>query len=96
MDEFRRVFNTKFLHRLQNYEKFVSVMLLAVKIVSTPPEIGYEENSNKIRDIDDRPIYCAAVAAKADVIITGDKDFLESGIKTPKIITVAEFIRENI
>lgn len=27
----------------------------------------------------------AAIEAKADVLLTGDNDFLESGLKTPKI-----------
>jgi predicted nucleic acid-binding protein len=33
-----------------------------------------------------------AVAAGADILITGDKDFLESGVKTTKIMTVSEFL----
>lgn len=32
-----------------------------------------------------------AAAANVDIILTGDKDFLESGIKQPKIMTAAEF-----
>ncbi len=35
----------------------------------------------QIRDVDDRPILRAAIEAKADVLLTGDKDFLESGVK---------------
>ena len=30
--------------------------------------------------------------AKADILLTGDKDFLESGIKHPKILTPAELL----
>ncbi len=29
---------------------------------------------------------------KADVLLTGDKDFLESGLKNPMIMTPAEFL----
>lgn len=34
----------------------------------------------------------AAIKAKADILLTGDKDFLESGLKNPMIITPAEFL----
>ena len=34
----------------------------------------------------------AALNAKADVLLTGDKDFLESGVTDPKIMTAAEFL----
>ncbi len=34
----------------------------------------------------------AAVAARVDVILTGDKDFLESGIVEPKIMNAAAFL----
>lgn len=40
----------------------------------------------------DRPILRAALNAKVDVLLTGDKDFLESGVTNPKIMTAAEFI----
>lgn len=39
-----------------------------------------------MRDINDKPILRAAIMAKADVLLTGDKDFLESNIKYPKIV----------
>ena len=46
----------------------------------------------QIRDVNDRPILRAAIEAKADVLLTGDKDFLESGVKKPAIMTPAEFL----
>ena len=46
----------------------------------------------QIRDVNDRPILRAAIEAKADVLLTGDKDFLESGVKNPTIMTSAEFL----
>ena len=47
----------------------------------------------QIRDISDRPILRAAIEAKADVLLTGDKDFLESGVNNPAIMTPAEFLK---
>ena len=46
----------------------------------------------KIRDINDRPILRAAIHAKADILLTGDKDFLESGLSNPLIMTATAFI----
>lgn len=45
-----------------------------------------------IRNIDDRPILRAAMKAKVDIILTGDKDFLESGLDNPLIMTPADFL----
>ena len=95
LDEMRRVFNRKFPNKIPDYERFVSTMALSVDIVATPQEDeeGAQGDEKKIRDLKDRPIYRAAVAAKGDAILTGDKDFLESGIIQPQMITAAEFMR---
>ena len=61
-----------------------------MEVVPTPIEEAEEENY--IRDVADRPILRAALNAKVDVLLTGDKDFLESGVTNPKIMTAAEFI----
>ena len=45
-----------------------------------------------IRDVKDRPILRAAIEAQADVLLTGDKDFLESGVEHPAIMIPAEFV----
>ena len=46
----------------------------------------------KIRDVKDRPILRAAINADADILLTGDKDFLESGLEKPKAMTPTEFL----
>ena len=51
-----------------------------------------EHKESEIRDAKDRPILRAAIKANVDAILTGDKDFLESGIEKPKIYTAREFI----
>lgn len=51
-----------------------------------------ENKESEIRDVKDRPILRAAINADVDVILTGDKDFLESGIENPKIFTARDFI----
>jgi hypothetical protein len=63
-----------------------------LEVVSIP--IEESEMEAQIRDVNDRPILRAAIYAGADILLTGDKDFLESGILNPKIITAAEFVKE--
>jgi len=92
MEELRRVFNTKFPHKIQDYERFVSIMAVSVEIVSTPPDDESVESETQIRDIKDRPILRAAIIAKADLLVTGDKDFLESGVINPRIVTATTFL----
>lgn len=94
LDEMRRVYNRKFPHKIPDFERFLSLLALSVAIVSTPEETGQGmRDEQKIRDLNDRPIYLAALAAGVDGILTGDKDFLDSGIAHPKMLTAAEFMR---
>lgn len=90
VDEKKRIFNKKFPKRLAALDKFLSIALLTLELVPIPTDENMSES--QIRDADDRPILRAAVEAKADVLLTGDKDFLESGLKNPIIITPAEFL----
>ena len=91
VDELKRVFNKKFPHRLASLDKFLSIALLTLELVSVPDSDLAEETL--IRDVKDRPILRAAIKARADVLLTGDKDFLESGVENPAIMTPAEFLR---
>lgn len=92
VDEVRKVFNRKFPDCIPLIERFFTWALF--EIVSTPSQEEVNEKENMIRDVNDRPILRAALMAKVDVLITGDKDFLESGIKIPKIVTAADFIKD--
>ena len=88
IDEMRRIFNRKFPHKIQALEGFLSLALLTLEVVSIP--IEESEMEAKIRDVNDRPILRAAI----HILLTGDKDSLESGILNPKIMTAAEFVKE--
>ena len=91
--EMRRVYNWKFTHKIPDFERFLSLLALSIEIVPTPEEAGEGmRDEQKIRDLNDRPIYLAALAAGVDGILTGDKDFLESGVVHPKMLTAAEFV----
>ena len=90
VDEIKRIFNKKFPHKLAALDRFLAMALLTLELVAVP--VDEEESEQKIRDTNDRPILRAAIAARADVILTGDKDFLESGLEKPAIMTPAEFL----
>lgn len=92
IDEMRRIFNRKFPAKIQALESFLSLALLTLEIFPTP--IEEQEIESKIRDINDRPILRAAISAGADILLTGDKDFIESGILNPKVMTAMEFVNE--
>lgn len=67
------------------YERFIATALIVVEVIPVPVSLHPDED--EIRDVNDRPILRAAIKATADILLTGDKDFLESGIRHPKIMT---------
>ena len=91
VDEIKRIFHKKFPERLASLDKFLSVALLTLELVPIPTETVASET--QIRDVDDRPILRAAIEAKVDILLTGDKDFVESDVKRPRIMTPAEFLK---
>lgn len=90
VDEMKRIFNKKFPMRLAALDKFLSLALLTLELVPIPTDEN--ESELQIRDVSDRLILRAAIEAKADILLTGDKDFLESGLKNPAIMTPADFL----
>ena len=90
VDEMKRIFNKKFPNRISSLDKFLSTALLILELVPIPTS----ENTSElqIRDVNDRPILRATIEAKADILLTGDKDFLESGVENPLIMTPTDFI----
>lgn len=90
VDELKRIFHKKFPNRLAALDQFLSITLLTLELVPIPVQETASEI--KIRDIQDRPILRAAIQANTDILLTGDKDFLESGVKNPMILTPTEFL----
>ncbi len=93
VDEMKRVFNKKFPMRLAALDRFLSTALLTLELVPVPTDEDASEA--QIRDVKDRPILRAAIMAKADILVTGDKDFLESGLEHPEIMAPAEFLERG-
>ncbi len=90
LDELRRIFQLKFPKKMAALENFLATARTTLEIVPVPNEETVLEA--EIRDIDDRPILRAAVKAGADILLTGDKDFLSSDIKQPAMVSPSEFV----
>ena len=90
VDELHRKFQQKFPKHTTELEAFLSHALQVIKVVPTQESAMVEEG--KIRDVKDCPILRVARQAKVDLLLTGDLDFLDSGISEPKIISAPEFI----
>jgi len=92
IDELHRKFQEKFPDRISDLNEFLDSSLAVIDVVKTPKTAVDDEKL--IRDEKDRPILRAALDAGADLFLTGDKDFLESSVTDPRIITVAEFLEK--
>lgn len=90
VDELNRKFREKFPDRLTELEAFLYRALAFIDVVSTPESETTAESA--IRDPKDRPILRAALNAHADLFLTGDKDFLESSVIDPRIVSVSTFL----
>ena len=89
--EMWNVFERKFPDKVLNFQLFMQKYIAnGLEIVETPDfELVTE---SQIRDAKDRPILRAAIFAKAEIFLTGDRDFLEADISNLKIITAAQFL----
>ena len=90
IDELRRNFNRKFPSKIPVIERFLSIV--QYDLITITPEDEAVDDEENIRDISDRPILRAARKAYVDIFVTGDKDFLESMVTNPQIMTAAEFV----
>ena len=71
-------------------DAFLFHALQTIKEVKTPIDKLSEEE--KIRDPKDRPILRAALKENIEILLTGDKDFLEANVTNPKIMSVTDFL----
>ena len=90
IDELHRKFEEKFPHKLVELEAFLYQFEKTVNVVKTPR--AKTQIEGLVRDQKDQPIMRAAIHAKVDILLTGDKDFLESGIASPRIMNPREFL----
>jgi len=94
LKEMRDVFARKFPGRETALAVFMAGVATGMDIVPTPDTAGSAVSLDKIRDPKDWPILRAALAAGVDVIVTGDKDLVDAGLTTPRVLTPAAFLLE--
>lgn len=90
IEELRRKFCQKFPDKMVYLYAFLFHALQTIKEVKTPIDKLSEEE--KIRDPKDRPILRAALKENIEILLTGDKDFLEANVTNPKIMSVTDFL----
>lgn len=90
LDELRRNIAKKFPNKINFLDTFLLTLSMSIKIVKVSYEIN--DTSLDIRDPYDKPVLRAALESNCDVLITGDKDFLDSNIQNPKCIKAKDFL----
>ena len=86
--ELNDVINRKCPYGLKDFKVFVKKV--SSKVVFTPTNI--KEGEFYIRDAKNYPILYSAIIEKVDLILTGDKDFKDIGIKYPKVVTPSKVL----
>lgn len=91
IEEFKNVVTRKSL----KYKNVIDVFLskLSFEMVYTPE---WKEGMPTLRDEKDKPILASAITADVDMLITGDKDFLDVDIERPEIMTPSEFLEQYV
>ena len=85
------VVDRKFPGKTQYLDKFLERIPYELAL---SPEYNPDHSLFSIRDNQDDIVLFSAIAAKVDIFITGDKDFLDVKIKKPKILTPAAFLEK--
>lgn len=94
IDELISKFSEKFNTHMEDLQNFLNTVINNITITTTPTlKIAKEDF---LRDIKDMPILRAAVKANVKYLLTGDKDFLESGISNPICISATDFLNLKV
>lgn len=88
IDELFKVADKKFPQKKDVIDVFLSE--LNYELVYTPHKM--KENLFTIRDINDYPVLYTAIIDNVDILITGDKDFLNIEVEKPEILTPTDFL----
>lgn len=88
VDELKRVVSRKFQSKSIVLDEFLTA--IPYELVYTPEIM--DENLFEIRDKMDYPVLYTAIIEDVDILVTGDKDFLDVEIEKPDILTPAQFV----
>ena len=86
--ELKEVITRKFTGKSTLLDEFLTV--LPYEFVYTPDVMN--RDLFKIRDEMDYPVLYTAIIEDVDILLTGDKDFMEVEVEKPEILTPSEFL----
>ncbi len=87
VDELLAVAERKFPEKRYVIDRFLSA--LGFELVYTPHKM--DGSLFHIRDVKDYPVLYTAIVEGIDILVTGDKDFLDIDIEKPEILTPSDF-----
>lgn len=90
IDEAREVVERKWPDRVGDLEFYLLELNFETIVTPLHLKLGLFD----IRDSNDYPILYSAIMGAADVLVTGDKDFDDVQVETPKIMTPTQFLDE--
>ena len=88
IEELLAVTDRKFPGKREAIDQFLAE--LSYELVYTPRYI--QDELFQIRDPNDYPVLYSAILGDVDLLITGDKDFIDLDIERPEILTPAQFL----
>ena len=88
IDEFKAVVALKWPDRKEIVDDFLQ--RASYETIAAPEDMPHD--LFEIRDKADYPVLYSAVIGKADILITGDKDFADVKIDKPRIMTPAAYL----
>ena len=91
VDKLYRVFRKKFPTKVQLLDRFLATAIISLDVVKVP--IDEDNLEQYIRDVADRHILRTAIHENVDILLTGDKDFLEANVSIIKILTASQFLQ---
>jgi len=86
--EIKDVFNQKFPNKINEMKEFMASIPYELFVLGEFESRDYPN----IRDIDDLPVLANAIESKVDLLLTGDKDFDDVQIISPKIIKPRKYV----
>ena len=92
VDELKAVADRKFPKQKEAIDRFLSAF--GYELVYTPNKM--QGGLASIRDKNDYPVLYSAITENVDILITGDKDFIEVAIEKPEILTPSAFIEKYL
>lgn len=89
IDEMRDVCRRKFPDKAPEVNEFIVELVTHAELALTPE--AFDDDAN-LRDANDQPVLAAPIDKKADVLLSGDRDFLEANLTHPLVLTPRQFL----